>query len=450
MSIKDLGYLDFFGTRCVYIQDEMDYILMPAEKGVSIQHHSLDENYLLTFSDRINKHCVVSVKKQTNCGGNHVRLELNYVFKGLSDEYIDGFIMKGNEIDEFFSPLEYYFRQKQHNDYCPKDLLYDQEVIREYQFECCGQKIQMELVYGNVLSSGIKSDLTIHSQLIVRFEKTKDTDFIYHVSSTIIKFLQLVHRKKAYNINNIELFHNTEKGISIIGYMFSSLYNKDKRAKAYIEGSFLLYKEKVNNILDIIAAEDSFPLSHLPFSSVDSYEYTSERLGAISSAFEYEFNKIGLDVSSSDPECLVIKNKLLDYINQIQCVNEESREFKKQAKNSISKIGSEAGLKTKIQIAYTQNIKALSSSLPLLLERMGTVEAVAKKFPRLRGKVMHHEAGYVFNNEDVECIQFIEILQYVMFLKRAGYSDEESEIILGALYYCNDSYMKQLLLEEGE
>ena len=450
MSIKDIGYLDYFGAKCIYIQDEMDYVLMPADEESNIQRHFMDENYLLTFSDNINKHCVVSVKKQLGSGSHHIRLGLNYIYKGISDEAIDGFIMKGNEIDEFFSPLEYYFRQKRQNEYSPKDLLYEQDIISHYMFECCGKNVEVELVYGNILTESIRTDLTMHPQLIVKFDSTHDTDFVFLLSSVIIKLLQLVHRKTSYNINKFELFHRTDKGISNIGYMFSSLYNKDYRANARIEASFMLYKEKISNLLSMIAGEDAFPLSHLCPSIEQSYKYTSERLGAISSAFEYEYERSKEYPHTSELECHDVKKSILDFIDQIQSTGAEVSKFKEQAKNNIGKIGTQLGLKAKIQNAYSINAGALSSSLPFLLGRLKTIEHVASIFPRLRGKVLHQEMGYEFNDDEIECIRFIEILQYVMVLRRAEYTDKEIEVILGALYYCNEAYMKQIMAESTE
>ena len=154
MSIKDIGYLEFHGEKCVYIQEGMNYILVPVNKDSGIQRHYMDENYLLSFSSRIDKHCIVSVKKQVGSNSESICLELNYICKCFKDETIDGFVMVGNEIDEFFSPLEYYYRLKRRDNYLPSDLLYEQDVVAQYQFVCEETQVQIELVYGNVLRDG--------------------------------------------------------------------------------------------------------------------------------------------------------------------------------------------------------------------------------------------------------------------------------------------------------
>ena len=105
MSIKDIGYLDFYGEKCVYIQEDMNYVLVSVNEGANIQRHFMEENYLLTYSSRIDKHCIVSVKRQIGSSLNSIYLSLNYIYKSLKDEIVNGFVMVGNEIDEFFSPL---------------------------------------------------------------------------------------------------------------------------------------------------------------------------------------------------------------------------------------------------------------------------------------------------------------------------------------------------------
>lgn len=449
MSIKDIGYLDFYGEKCVYIQEDMNYILVPVNEGANIQRHFLEENYLLSYSSRIDKYCIASVKRQTGSSLNSVCLSLNYIYKSLKDETIDGFVMVGNEIDEFFSPLEHYFRLKRKDEYQPSDLLYGQDVIAQYRFTCENIPVQIDLVYGNVLRDGIRTDLTIHPQLIVTFGGTKNTDFIFHVYSTIVRFLQVVHRKTAYNLKNLQLFKNTESGISFIGLMFGSLYNRDYRASSRIDASFIYYGNKIENLLSIIVAEDAFPIRHLSTTYNNVYEYSTERLGAVSAAFEYEYSKNHIYPQNSGLSCPEAKQSILDYIDKIQSDESGFDQFKELAKNNISSLGVQPGLKTKIVNAFNVNSAALNSSLSFLLSRQRSVEKAAACFTNLRGKVLHKETGYVFNDSETESIRFVEILQYVMLLKRAEYTDKEIELLLGPLYYCNDVYMKRLLSDNS-
>ncbi len=450
MSVKELGYLDYFGEKCVYIQEDMNYILAPLNSESNIKRHFMEENYHLIYSSDIYNKCVALVKKQIGSNMAFVCLELAYICKRLNDDQIDGFIMVGNEIDEFFSPLEYYFGKQMENLYKTSDLLYGQDVAEQYQFICENKQIQIDLVYGNVLTEGIRSDLTLHPQLIVKFEGTRDTDFVYNVYLTIVKFLQTVHRKITYNIKNIQLFHNTEKGFSAIGYLFASLYNRDLRASSRSDASFIYYGQKISNILSIISAEKKYPIHHLNATSHNPYEYTTERLGAVSAAFEYEYGKSKLYPQKSELSCGKAKQLILDYIDDIQTEESGLEFFKENAKEKICNLGRKPGLKTKILNAYKSNSDAFKNSLDFLLIEQEDVGKVATKFADLRGKVLHNETEYIFDESETRIIRFVEVLQYVMLLKRASYTDQEIELILGPLYHCNCVYLKRLSSNTNE
>ena len=259
----------------------------------------------------------------------------------------------------------------------------------------------------------------------------------------------MVHRKTAYNLKNLQLFHNTESGISYTGFMFGSLYNRDYRPSSRIDASFIYYGDKIGNMLSIIADEDAFPIRHLSLTGNNVYEYSTERLGAVSAAFEYEYGKTPIYPQKSNLFCPEAKRSIIDLIDKIQSDETGFDQFKELAKNNIGNLGTQPGLKSKIMSAYNTNFKALESSLDFLLARHKSPEKAATCFVNLRGKVLHKETGYVFNDFETESIRFIEILQYVMFLKRAKYTDQEIELLLGPLYYCNDVYMKHLLSDNG-
>ena len=452
MSIQELGYLDFFGEKCFYVQEGMDYILLPVDEGANIYRHYLEENYLLSISSRHNSKCVASVKKQRGFGTHGVCLELNYIAKRHLNELIDGFVMTGNEIDEFFSPLEYYSWIRRQDKYEQVDLLYNQEIIADYSFCYKGRQINVQLAFGNVLSPGIRSDLTIHPKLIVSFESTDDTDFVFGVSNVLVRFLQFVHRKRTYNIANLNLFKKTGvEQISFIGYMFGSLYNRDLRASSRIDASFVYYGDKIDKLLDLIAQENGFPVNHLSQNTGDRYNYKTERIGAISAAFEYEYNKSDAVSQKSIFECPITKQNLLDFIDQMKNLHSEENadSFLEIAANKVSAIGTQVGLKQKIVNAFQVNKGALESSSEWLFARNKSVEKVADAFSRLRGKVLHYDSGHRFSDTEIEVITFIEVLQFVMVLKRAKYTDAEIELILGPQYNCNDKYMEILMKSDS-
>lgn len=443
MSIKDTGYLDFFGKKCIFVQDEMDYVLLPVDENANILCYSFEKNYTLNFSTAIDKKCIASVQEQVSSGINGVRLRLNYIAKCISDEAIDGFIMTGNEVDEFFSPLEHYYWLKRKDQYSPTDLLYSKEIIAEYKFNVQGKEINIDLAYGNILSNGIRSDLSMHAKLIVKFQKTNDFDFIKQVQDVIITFLQFVHRKQKYNLNKIELFTKTNSTISCIGYMFSDLYNRDLRPQSRIDASFIYYGDKINNLLSIIASNlNLFPITHLDDCYNNVYSYSFARFSALCSAFEFEYDQSTDYPKNSVLDLKEMKDDIVKFISSKPDTNELIADFKKEATNRIQTLGKKPGLKQKINNAFECNKDSLEKSLSMLFPRVKEIKECAKILSNLRGKVLHNDSGYVFDDKELECIRFLDILQFVMVLRRANYTSNEIEIIIGVLFHCNSEYFK--------
>ena len=76
-----------------------------------------------------------------------------------------------------------------------------------------------------------------------------------------------------------------------------------------------------------------------------------------------------------------------------------------------------------------------------------SVPHAARTFSNLRGKVLHNEMGYQFDDKENECVRFVNVLQYVMVLRRAGFPDSEIELVIGPLFNCNYKYMDNLMNE---
>lgn len=216
MSIKDIGHVDFFNHSCIYIQDDMELLIVPSDAKDNILPLDSKYDYKLQFVDSLKQTGIASIKRGSTGFDNCIRLELDYIAKLFYNALIDEFIMVGNEIDEFFSPLEYYFPLKHNDKYTHSDLLYGHETAASYQFVLENICINVSLVFGNVLSNGIRSDLTIHPQLVIRFEKSQDIDFAFRVSNIVKTFLQFVLRKRKLNLKALDMFNTTGEKKSYI------------------------------------------------------------------------------------------------------------------------------------------------------------------------------------------------------------------------------------------
>lgn len=452
MSIFDTGFLSYHNNKCAYVQEDMDYILTPVNDNSNILKYDEKKNYKISFCSPSKEACIISVKEHIpevlNLHGV-VRLKLNYITKKLSENEIDGFIMEGKEIDEFFSPIEYFYRMKHSEKAVSCNYLYEKETVKRYQFKFNKKPVTVDLNYGNILSEGLASDATLHAKLYIHIERTTDTDYIFQVSEIIKKFLQFVLRKTTLNLKPFKLFHLTsENKTSILGFMISSIYHPESRANNGINATFLEYGEKLNNLLSIIASEEDFPTQFLE--TTDVCEYSSKNVGMLSSAFEYEYRKGNIYEKKSSMNDLNVKTDLLNYINTYTPKNELEKNYIGIVRDKVSKIGSEIGLTQRIINAFIGNKNILNSLFDLKKEPdlNNFVKKTAKMFVGVRGKTVHDKPDYLLNNKEQKSIRLIEILRFVMVLRRADYIDKEIEQIIGLVFWCNNSLLNSSNAQE--
>lgn len=446
MSIREIGYLKYFGHDCVYIQDDMNLVLTPKNKNESILQYYFEPKDKLTFESIPHHYCVASIKEQIGGIDFHsITLSINYFAKLLFDDEISFFVMEGNEIDEFFSPLEYYFRQKKAEQYKSKDLLYQNEVVDSYSIQFENKNVRIDLMFGDVLTNGIRSDLSLHSKLKINIEKTRDLDYIFRLSNKIKMFLQFVHRKQNTNLKNLELFSVDGKKITNIGYMYGSLFDRNLRPHSKIDGSFIWYGDKLQELINNICSDKGFSTKHLYETYNNYYDYTTLRFAAICSSFEHEYKMDNIYEKRSSVYELPIKKKIIENIDSIETNNELENEFMNEAIKKINEIGSSVGLKQKILNVFEINKKAFESSY---LDRFPInddfIKDAAAEYPRLRGKALHDNMSYSFDDKELLYIRLVDMLQFIMVLRRSGFTQKEISILIGILFGCNSKFINEI------
>ena len=451
MILSDSGYTTYFDKECTFVREGMRMFLVSTKENENLSKHFNEKNYHLQLRTAIFNNCTAYVEQQLLSDLNNVFVELKYFIKRIDDIEINSIEMIANEIEEFFSPLDFYFRLKRSNKYVSSDLLYDCQIIKSYSFIYKNHKIIADVLYGGILSDGVRSDLFVHPILSLKFDKTSDTDFLFELYEIVIKLLQFAHRKQSYNIKRIDLYSNRNGSKSYSGNMLCSEYNNEVRSKSRIEASFMYYGDQLSNILDIIASEkDTFPISHLDYSYSNYYNYTPRRAAALFSAFEYEYKKNNEYPQKSMEDAQELKDKVISYIKSINEENELTAEFKKIAKNKISDIGGSPGFTRKIKEAYKRNDGVFIHSRQSLFLRNGDLRASADRLNRIRQTIVHDDIELKFDDYDIECLRFLEVLQFVMTLKRAKYDNQEIEELIGIIYGCNSVYLQNLIIGDEE
>lgn len=444
----DFGYINFFGIKCTYTQDKLDFYLIPSDdsKETNFYRFRNKENFILPFKSDIYDNCCIYVERVIIGYSNKILLKAKYVSKQLPNEGICMYTLVGDEVDEFFSPIDYFFPQKRSGNYTPTDVLYSATNAATYSFMVESKAVQINLTYGNALSSGIRSDLKIHPILNVTFDSTSDTFFIYKTLKIIIRFMQFVRRQRHYNFRRLELFGNIDDKIKHVGFLYESLYDLEQTPHSHCDASFKLYNDSISPLLQIIADEQSFPIAHLPTYDYEIYNYSPQRFAAIFSAFEYECsrNKDKYEINMNQDLYMDIKNKITEYIADLTPNNEYEQEFRNWAKERIGQLGSQLGQQRKIVNAYEHLSAYLIHSMEHLIWHNNSVKEIATKLTSLRGKILHNEMDKELTEKEIECIRFLDILQFIMILKRAGVSVQKVEFIIGEIYHCNSTYIESL------
>ena len=356
----DFGYINFFGIKCTYTQDKLDFYLIPSDDSGKINFGEFHgkENFIVPFKSDIYKWCYIYVEKVTVGFPNKIHLKAKYISKQMPNDGIYMYTLVGDEIDEFFSAIDYFIKLKRDGGYVPSDLLYSATTVSTYEFTLESKVVQISLEYGDTLSMGIRSDLKIHPRLSVKFDVTSDTLFIYKTLRVIIRFIQFVRRQKHYNFRRIELYGNINNKMQNVGFLYENMYNDEQVPHSHCDASFKFYGENISSILQIIADEASFPIAHLPIYDYEIYNYNSQRFAAIFSAFEYECSrdKNAYEKNVNHDLYLDVKNRIIDYICELTINNEYEKDFQDWAKERIGQLGSQLGQQRKIENAY-ENLK---------------------------------------------------------------------------------------------
>lgn len=408
-------------------------------------------NFLLEFSDPIYKKSAIFIKDIHPRFDNAIRCNSTFIAKLIDNMRIDSFELTGDDIDEFFSPSRYFFDLSRGGELLHKELVYNKEIANTFNFVYKNEPVKISLSYGEILKNGIASDLKLHAKLFVMFPETDDICFVYEIYSVIVRFLQFLSHQQRYNLLPIQLFGKINDKKSRLGSLYDKLYIAGKyNGISDIESIY--FEKHINNLLQLFSDDKNYPINHLP-KEEGANEYTPIRFLTIFGAFEREC-KLNTEIyeTSDDSQVKSFKNALILQIDELQKVTDEERSFAIQAKNRILQLWTQSGQKKKIESAYAVLSGALNTSIDYLLWRLKgknpkfdttkLVKIAASLLTNLRGKIAHGESNVVLSDEDIECIRFLDVLTYAQTLKRAKISDEDIELIIGAIFKCNFKYME--------
>lgn len=436
------GSSTFFNVKCNYVQDGNSIIVIPKNNNdiKELNKNILKKNLLLEYQAFIYKKSYLFVKEVKHRTDNSIGLNIKYQANLLANDRFDSFTIQGDEIDVFFSPIDYYFNCKKDSQYVARDLLYNKDIIDTFKFRYCEKDIYIDLYFGDILSKGISSDLRLHPKLEVQFESTNDIEFVYEIYNIVKKFLRFICYKSELNLMPIDIYRNDDKKSKV-----GSLFEKEYKVNHYSKISDINYtnfKPHINKILQLIADDKGLYLRHLPIHENELFYYDVNRYLSCFAAFEYECNsKPEVFNQTENKQIENIRMDILDRMDNIdkKSLSGDEKSFLNQAKERVCQLGTQFGQVKKITNAY-EKMESIFCNTPYLIYNNKDVKVIARELTTLRAKIAHDNYCEELTSDQIENIRFLEILAYSMLLKRAEIDDNGIELIIGSIFKCNYLY----------
>lgn len=452
--MKDSGYINLWGIECIFVTEDDRISIIPESKEDirRLNEHFDDHNFVLSYSGRIGGQCTAFVERVSMELGNSISLFPIYIFERNHGTAFSGFEIMGEAIDDFFSPSRYFYDRKKQNREKSVDYLYQSEVADEWSIVFEGQSVTIRLSYGDILLKGISSDLMLHPKLIVEFDDTADTQYVYRVYSMFLRFIRLIKYDVSCGTFNVELFTNENGNKSYNGRLIDFATKNSKYVESGHEVEYSSYKPYIQCFLQFAANNPSYSFYHYPREGIRFFgrDYSSLDFLNIFAAFEAECHADKKKYEAADASRVqAIKKILIDQVEEYpkQELSKDEMDFLTEARNRIQQIGTQYGQKRKIINAYDILHNALDGSTKHIFYRpefriIGHLEddrinELAKFLTERRGAIAHGNYSDVFTDVEAQKIRFLEILTYAQMLKRAGLSDQDIERVIGALFGCN-------------
>lgn len=450
----DTSYVTVWNTDCILLEENDGLYLIPKEKDdiQEIRPHFDDQDFLLRYSGGIGFDSVAFIDRIQHQMNHTIRIFPKYIINRCHVESFSGFEMTGDAIDDFFSPVRYFYDRPKEDKKIKADFFYNHEVADKWLVSFEGKAITITLSYGDILSHGTASDLKLHPKLTVEFEQTKDTQFVYRVYSCIVRFLQVIRYDTKCGQLCTKLFDRINGRLSYNGDLRDFSMNQELFYKGVHEVEYSCYKPYIQRFLQFAADNAQYTFYHYPTEGLRfrGIHYSAVDYMNIFAAFEAECRADSdLYENADTTKVQAIKDALTEQIEKYpkKGLKKAETDFIKNARDRVMQLGTQYGQQRKITNAYAVLHKALDGSIENIFylpefRLKGPLKAkelrkIADFLAGQRGAVAHGGFSGAFSDVDAQKIHFLEILTYAQLLKRAGLDDCEIERVVGAIFGCN-------------
>ncbi|MEG2530066.1 MAG: hypothetical protein RSB02_08315, partial [Anaerovoracaceae bacterium] len=427
--MMDTGYITLWDIECVFVEESDCIFIIPKdkEKIKDFRIHFGDQNFTIEYCDSVGFKCTAFVERVQFEFNDVIKLIPKYIVKGCHINSFDGFEMTGEAIDGFFSPFRYFYNRSKAGAETSIDFIYHNEVAEEWVITFEDKPVTITLSYGGILCQGVASDLVLHPKLKISFAKTTDTQYLYRMYSTIVRFLQIIRYDTKCGKLRVNLFSKKNEKMSYNGRLYDFCANKSQYLKGYYDVEYGSFKPYIQRFLQVAADNPNYSFHHYPVNSVRFFgrDYSVIDYMNIFAAFEAECHaREDIYENTDTTRVQTIKDVLTSKFNDYpkEGLTKEEADFLDNAKSRISQLGTQFGQKAKIINAYMVLHNALDSSIEHIFYRPefrlkgslqeSDLKKVAGFLADQRGAVAHGGFSGIFSDVDAQKIRFLEILTY--------------------------------------
>lgn len=452
------SYAEFDGIDCTLLVEDNYLTLIPKATTpyTKMLSYAAKKNFLFSFTAHGRRKFTAYIE-EVEVFDNAFRLHPIFITQIIVNRPIHSIEITGTAIDDFFSPVFYFFSKQQKRP--ASDMLYSTEVADQWDIQFENTLLKVSLSYGSILSRGTASDLMLHPRLKVQFPSTEDLLFVYRVYQFITRFLCFVRYMPYYGETQVDLIGSDDDHDCLLGYLV------DKKAvkthpRATSSAEYSKMKPYIARLLQFTASNPDLPTAVYPESGlrIQPKDYPEVTFHAIYAAFENECKKQPkLYECADDSKIRGIRQQIVELIKTISAGEADAeKQFLNDAINRIQQLGTQFGQTRRIINAYSRLQSSLAYSLHNLLWRIhpsetealseSEIKDIAKRLTDLRGRVSHGSHIEMLSEEETQMVRFLEALTYIQMLTRAGLSHEEAEMVCGAVMFCNSLLLDQAMI----
>ncbi len=458
-----VGYLKLNDSECAFEFNDDDFTLSlypPTTKdydihsifegvtGFNHKEHKWIENLKLTGVTSSGSNIIFNVQDfPSNYNGFKV-YDVNWYFcyyNTLNEKSIEGFRIKGPEIDLFYPPQR---ALKTNVDFSEENHRIKGMQVSSNDNNDCSYCGKYRLIKGVDANIELSAYATIHTDTAVNpidansimttwFSTPIDLDVLITAYYNAIRFFEYVTYRNNITFESIDIFFNNEDGLRQCDGMLVFPSKKDAETNKNVKKRIIVYDLLLNKTAKIFTLinKNKIGFGHICKSIEDRRHYPISRTIMILTEFEREYRNIyGTDYNRSE-EYIDVKNNVVDLINQYSQVQHgKSRQYAKQLSRYVNDRDNSFETNVKYALNDCADIMDIFVKRKYKGNYKTAIDGIANRIGELRNGIAHSRLDLKFKPISLADIKIIEELTYAIRLKKIGVKNHECQKAINALF----------------